>query len=568
MTVSLEDLALSERERAFHAPRAGDVALLGVLIAVLLGNGAWIWRQLGAQSPVGRAIFFGLLLLCIYWCVLVYTLKLSLAVGVSPRSISVVRGPWRAEIRWSELTRLMERVQPLDGRRYRWVIAQARDGRRISVREDAIGDYASFRREAYERYRVWRDHGGTWGATGSGPFVARETILDEARWWGISGALIALSGVYFVLLLPASNPLGYALLALAIVCLALLARAFLLRQRYTIDRQVVEARSALRQTRLTWGQVTKVERTRHPISGVILAGVALGRLAVRLASRGDTGIRSFAWSPRVPEYLTLRGGGRHVRIRLHRLMQPDELLAWVEFYDQAQRAGSAARSRPRGAAATSAPLATAGPTSRPLSAEPLTPDMSGASGPLDPWGAGRQGEPVAAQPPRAASPSRPFSPRTPSSPHLRDFERHDGAMPDEGDDATLGRQRSIPDNADLPTTDTPAASPDDAWLRETAALSRIMRVDTGEAGPAAQTPASPRWDANWPAPSSRAAEDTQWDETAGDEAAYPDEEELTYSEAEAIQPWRSEDWQPPILPRFGPSDGGRGPQRDESERER
>ncbi|HEY7850674.1 MAG TPA: hypothetical protein VIC27_11455, partial [Ktedonobacterales bacterium] len=376
-TVRLEDVALSDRESRFYAPRAGDLALLGVLVAVLLGNGVWIWRQLGANSHAGRAVFFGLLLLCVYWCAVVYTLKLSLSVRVSPRSISVARGPWQVEIRWSELTRLMERMQTLDGRRYRWVIAMARDGRRISVREDAIGDYARFRREAYERYRLWRDHGGTWGATGSGPFVAREIVRDEAQWWAVGAVMIALPGLYFALLLPETNPLGYLLLAGTAACLFMLARAFLLRQSYTIERQYIEARSMVKRTRLTWAEVAHVERARHPVSGVILSGVALGRLALRLASRGDAGIRSFAWSPRVPEYLILRGGGRQTRIRLHRLMQPDELLAWIEFYDQVRRS---TRSRPLSgplsgpltgprAGATTGPTAaraTAAPTSGPI----------------------------------------------------------------------------------------------------------------------------------------------------------------------------------------------------------
>ncbi len=490
MTVPLEDLALSERESFFHAPRAGDVALLGVLVAVLLGNGVWLWRQMGADSHVGRAVFFGLLLLCVYWGAVVYTFKLSLAVGISPRSISVIRGPWRAEIRWSELTRLMERVQAQDGRRYRWIIAIARDGRRISVREDAIGDYARFRREAYERYRVWRDHGGTWGATGSGPFAARETVRDEAQWWGFLAAMIALPGLYFALLLPETNPLGYLLLAAALVCLAMLARAFLQRQSYTVDQRAVEARSALRRTRLTWGEVTKVERIRHPVGGVILSGVALGRLALRLAARGDTGIRSFAWSPRVPEYLVLRGGGRQARIRLHRLMQPDELLAWVEFYDQVRRPASATRSRPR-PEAESAPVAsrTTGPVSRPLSAASLTPDMSGASGPLDPWGAGRQGDPVASQPTvRVTTPPTPPTPptrakRTLTSPRLPDFE-----PPVEALTQSPHAPESADEAPDLPTVRTPATSApadasDDAWLRETSALNSMRSSE-----PAPQTP--------------------------------------------------------------------------------
>src|SRR6185437_6780205 len=100
--------------------------------------------------------------------------------------------------------------------------------------------------------------------------------------------------------------------------------------------------------------------------------------------RGDAGIRSFAWSPRVPEYLILRGGGRQIRIRLHRLMQPDELLAWIEFYDQVRRSTSATRSRPMSgplteprAGATSGPLtanAATGPASEPLHAANPTPD--------------------------------------------------------------------------------------------------------------------------------------------------------------------------------------------------
>ncbi len=606
VTVPLEDLTLSERESIFHAPRSGDVALLGVLIAVLLGNGAWIWRQLGADSHVGRAVFFGLLLLCVYWCAIVYTFKLSLSVRISPRSVSVVRGPWHIEIRWNELTRLMERMQTLDGRRYRWVIALARDGRRISVREDAILDYAHFRREAYERYRLWRDHGGTWGATGSGPFLARETVRDEAQWWLIGAAMIALPGLYFTLLLPETNPLGYLLLALAVGCLVMMARVFLLRQSYTIERQYIEARSAVKRTRLSWTEVSKVERMRHPVGGVILSGVALGRLALRLASRGDAGIRSFAWSPRVPEYLILRGGGRQARIRLHRLMQPDELLAWIEFYDQVRRSASATRSRP-----TSAPLAgpttgpvtgpragatraTAGMASGPLSAQSITPDMSGPSGPLDPWGAGRQGEPVTAQPTTLKTP---FVARTPTSPRMPD-------MPD------MPEMPVTPWSADEPD-DRPAASQDDAWLRETGAL---LSVDGGgepvapivsappdrwtrqrerpqpaydeyadwhaepapmpapqiphpqmpappmpappmpaPQTPAPQTPAtsappqpnaawepSERWDADLPG-----IDNTQYDDL------YQDEEETPTGEVEAA-PWREEGWQPPILPRFGP----------------
>lgn len=568
-TVRLEDLALSDRESRFYAPRAGDVALLGVLVAVLLGNGAWIWRQLGAGSHAGRAVFFGLLLLCMYWAAIVYTFKLSLSVRVSPRSIGVARGPWQVEIRWSELTRLMERMQTLDGRRYRWVIAIARDGRRISVREDAIGDYARFRREAYERYRVWRDHGGTWGATGSGPFVARETARDEAQWWGVGAAMIALPGLYFTLLLPETNPLGYLLLAGTVACLGMLARAFLLRQRYTIERQYSEARSALKRTRLTWSEISKVERLRHPVSGVILSGVALGRLALRLASRGDAGIRSFAWSPRVPEYLILRGGGRQIRIRLHRLMQPDELLAWIEFYDQVRRAPSATRSRPLSGSLTrpAEARASSGPMSGPISAPTLTPDLSGASGPLDPWGAGRQGEPAATQPTTPHTLKTPFFARTPTTPRLPD-------MPHAPD---------MPDASDLPTRRTPAASQDDSWLVETNAQPSVGAHETPplpaanftppepwsehaagwQAEPAPQAfpdPHGPQAPGGWSGGGQRWADDLWGADDSHDGRDGRDSRDghgnydgdVADEQATPPTPWRDAGWQPPILPRFGP----------------
>ena len=631
VTVRLEDLALSDRESVFHAPRAGDVALLGVLVAVLMGNGVWIWHQLGVNSQAGRAVFFGMLLLCFYWCAVVYTLKLSLSVRVSPRSLSVVRGPWQVEIRWSELSRLMERMQTLDGRRYRWVIAMARDGRRISIREDAIGDYARFRREAYERYRLWRDHGGTWGATGSGPFVARETVRDEAQWWAVAALMIALPGLYFALLLPETNPLGYVLLGGASACVVMLTRAFLLRQSYTIERQYIEARSALGRTRLTWSEVSKVERVRHPVSGIILSGVALGRLALRLASRGDSGIRSFAWSPRVPEYLILRGGGRHARVKLHRLMQPDELLAWIEFYDQVRRSSSASRSRPTsgplaGARASggpaSGPLAssTSRPLSGPVSSPNLTPDMSDASGPIDPWGEGRQGEPATARPSQPIT-SRtlktPFVGRTPTTPHLPDLPN--GAPP---------RQTSAPYSAQLPdqpTVRTPATSGDDAWLRETSAQPSV-EASASNQEPAQQwqggerqavDPHSPRGEHGqydqyddqrgaWPEPAWQATPlpshtpmpapqtpqtphettagagwmpgqqwpDDPWASDAAAEERYPDESEMAQSDAEASSeapseaPWREEGWRPPILPRFGPPGDERASDRDDPPRQR
>jgi hypothetical protein len=69
--------------------------------------------------------------------------------------------------------------------------------------------------------------------------------------------------------------------------------------------------------------------------------------------------------------------GRQVRVNLHQLSRPDELLAWVEFYEQVARQSL----RPQ----TVAPAFQAAPEAQPA-------DLTGASGPVDPWGAGRGGD--------------------------------------------------------------------------------------------------------------------------------------------------------------------------------
>jgi hypothetical protein len=482
-TIRLEDQQLPDREVAFYTPRAGDWLLLAVLVAALLGIGARVWSQLGWSDPGGQAIFFGLLLLAIFWTALIYTFKLSLAIRVGPQGLAIVRGPWRVELRWSEITRLMERPQMISGRRYRWVVALARDGRRIQVREDALLDYERFRREVYERYRLWRDHGGTWGATGGGPFVAKEVVAEGTGWWALAALLVALSGLYLALLLPSIRLAGYALMALALLCLAMVVSSFLRRRTYALDGRMIEARGLLDRVQLAWRDVAKVERTRHPAGGVILAAVAVGRFALRLAARGDAGIRGFAWSPRVPEYLTLRGGGRHARIRLHHLAQPEELVAWIDFYTGLRRASP---SRPLEPVAPEAPRragVTSGPVETAVAAaitedmdEERAPDLSGVSGPLDPWGGNRRGEPAASAPRGGSAPLHEPLPE----PLFRG--------------APLSASFREPDGLDLPPDAVAAADGieqnDEAWLRETSAL---FSMSAGApTSPAPKVPEEPR----------------------------------------------------------------------------
>ncbi|HEV8192101.1 MAG TPA: hypothetical protein VGP82_11555, partial [Ktedonobacterales bacterium] len=110
-TVRLQDLALSDRDSVYHAPRGGDWLVLALLIAVLVGNGLYVWHQFGWDSRPGRAIFFGLVLICLFWSALVYTFKLSVNIRVGPHGFNLVRGPWNTQLAWAEISRLVERSE-------------------------------------------------------------------------------------------------------------------------------------------------------------------------------------------------------------------------------------------------------------------------------------------------------------------------------------------------------------------------------------------------------------------------------------------------------------------------
>lgn len=400
--------------------------LLGLVTLGLLGTGLYDWMRLGTDDHTGRAVFFGLMLVAIFWGALVYIFKLSMCVQVGPHGISLVRGPWRTELFWRDTARLVERTLPDGGQRFRWVVVMARDGRELRVREDMVANYVRFRAEVYERYLLWRDHGGTWGASGSGPFTATDIVANSVAWWLFAGGLVLLPGLYFWFLLPETGLTGLVLIALTILCCVEALATFLGRQTYTVGpKEITRKRPAQPTTQLRWRNVSRIDRARHPAGGLIRVAIAIGRLLMEIAARTDSRFKSFAWSPRVPEYLTLRGEGRHVQIRLHRLTRPDEMLAWVEYYERIGRRGATSQSEPvappqQGAAgrpaAYTANLA-GGATPR----GDVPAGVAGA-GPFDPWAEGFEGAlpadayPTELQPAVNASrpPASPFPARSPA----------------------------------------------------------------------------------------------------------------------------------------------------------
>lgn len=569
-TVRLKDLALSDRESVFRTPRSGDWAVLALLVVGLSGCGLFTWYRLGPQHDhVGRAIFFGTLLLCAFWTATVYTFKLSLCACVGPHGVSVVRGPWRTELPWREVARMTERVQPSGGQRYRWLVVFARDGRRLQIREDLVNDYARFRLEVFERYAMWRDHGGTLGAAGSGPFITQEMLSAQVSWWLVLALIVLLPGLYFALVLPETGLIGPVLIGLACLCALLSLRSVLRRHTFTIDAKAITAHRPGRTTTLPWREVARVDRTRHRHNPLVRLAIVAAGASIALATRTDQRVQIFDWRPRVPEYLTLRGAGHLVRVALHRLPRPDDLLAWVEFYESVGRKTAARDTEAREARRTGAPVPQPQPQRAPITIDLSTPASApepAPGAPADPWA-----EPTAKVPSLAAN----------------------GSASSGGEDAWL---RDEPDNSDLETVEMARAASPSSPPNNEASIGHEHSKRTHPSGSwAAQQPPVPQqpvpepmatptsaprgWGAAaWQQPQPQPQPQPQ--EPSGEREGpapldFPDEYETDqqptdYSAdlAASFAAWRTDpQWQPPQLPRFGPPpspDPGEPEQREDT----
>lgn len=586
---NLRDLALDDSEHSFYAPRGGDYAILGLVVATLLATGLLAWHQLAAQSSgagwhAGRAIFFGFLLISLYWAAILYAFKLSVGIRLGPGGMSVLRGPWQTELRWREVARLVERTQMVDGQRLRWVVALARDGRRLQIREDMVGDYLGFRKEIYDRYRLWRDHGGTWGATGGGPFVARETISTQVSWWGALAGLVILPGLYFLVLLPETGLVGPLLLTAGIICAFLSLWALARRQTYRVDAKAIASSRLMGTTvHLPWREVARVDRSRHPWSGIIQTGIVVGRLGLKLAMRNEKRMRSFDWSPRIPEYLTLRGAGHQVRIKLHRLARPDELLAWVEFYERVGRRVVAAESGVRRKSTSAKITRDVEPeTTQTETAPPANIPHSG--GPFDPWANDVTGAPTVQLPEQPRVAAQPQASAAADA-WLRDETGALDGIAARAEEAPTQEVPAVTFQAylerDTPESFTRHAAHedlhdfvdledlDDLGDVPTAKMEAVAPVP--QAGPptpplGSPVPVSHSLDQLW-APAER--EESELPEAPPERPTSPDNEQEMAVEtstarrdlferfAPKSRPTRhgtdtSGDWQPPILPRYGP----------------
>ena len=372
-------MAQTDQDSVYHAPRAPDWLWLERLRARRaglrrLGLGATRHGQRGrtrrllrrgaAGAPLGRADL--------------HLQALGERRGWPGRDGPDARPLWRTQLPWAEVGRLVERSNVSNGQRYRWLVALARDGRELRIREDMVSYYERFRVEVYERYRLWEDHGGTWGTTCWRPVHRPPTTSSNLIvWWLIGAAATLLPGLYFALLIPDGLILGpdADLLRAALPAYGR-DSAWLSRQTYTVDGSGgLRPAVPMGATALPWTDVMRVERLRSPARLLYRIGILFGHLLLLVAARADGRVESFEWAPQVPELLRRpRESGRQVRVNLHRLARPGSSCS--------RGSSSTSRSRARPCAHRPPPRR----TSLPPEAQPA--DLTGASGPLDPWGAG------------------------------------------------------------------------------------------------------------------------------------------------------------------------------------
>jgi hypothetical protein len=328
------------RARVYRGRHGGDWLVLALFAVMPLATGISIWLQLGWHSATGRAAFWGLALFATALAWAIYASRIAVRILVSHDGLAIRHGPRRWSLAWSEVSRLLERSQLLEDQRYRWVVAETRDGRRLQVREDRVADYPRFRADVYAAYQEWREQSGSFGARlasrSSGLLIERE-LPGGSRWLAYVAVAALAMGIYLWTMIPAARLVGAALVAGGVLTAGARASAWLRRQTVAVDGDGIEVHHRLQSRRLEWDAVSRVERRRHPLGQGVVALAGAVRRASDLLGRSNPWTGGSPWAPRVPEGLILRGAGRQIRIRLDQLEHPDVLVAQVDRFTRVRR---------------------------------------------------------------------------------------------------------------------------------------------------------------------------------------------------------------------------------------
>lgn len=320
------------RAQVFRARHVGDWCAAALFLAIPIATGVDLWSRLGWRSESGRLLFLALALLGVGAAALYYVARIAVRVLVTPEGIAALRGPWRHEMRWREVARLRERTETLDRHPVRWLVAEAHDGRRLQVREDLVEDYARLRAAVYGAQQRWRALDAA-GADQSGTheplYVAQQTPAPAGA--HIVAALLAMTvALYLWALLPALRIPALALGAGGAALLVARLLGMLRRRSFAFDDDGVEAWSRFPTIRLEWRDVSRRDQIRPRARLLSRAAVWVGERLQALLAGHSNWVAGAPWPRRAPVVLLLRGGGRRLALPLHRMRDPDAVLARVE----------------------------------------------------------------------------------------------------------------------------------------------------------------------------------------------------------------------------------------------
>ncbi|HEV2237481.1 MAG TPA: hypothetical protein VGR57_12535 [Ktedonobacterales bacterium] len=319
--------------RTYRSPHGRDWLILAFFAALPIATGLDVAHELGWATQAGRLALLIAVTIGVAWAVTYFAFRIAIAVRVSETGLAVRRGPWHGAITWRDMRRLSERARAAGFAGERWIVAEAEDGRRLTIAAASLTDYEGFVADINAAFADWRAHAAelTQAAVQLDvPFLAVERAQPSA-WLLLSGVGIAAFGATFYVIARAWSWPGALLAAfgLALFCLAL--RRGIGSRTLLLDTRGVALRGRFGASNLAWSSITGVERQRGASVPARATGRALALAQFHLLALGKW-TDGKEWAPPEPIALVIKGAGRRIRLRLDRVAEPADLLAHLELH--------------------------------------------------------------------------------------------------------------------------------------------------------------------------------------------------------------------------------------------
>jgi hypothetical protein len=322
------DLQWRSATRVYRSSHRNDWLILLFFAALPLATSADIAYELGWSSQSGRLAMLAGAVIATTWATAYYAMKIAVHVSVSASGLAVHQGPWHGEITWREMARLSERARGA-GAADRLIVAEAMDGRRLTIPSSSLGQYERFVSDINATFTDWRTH-------------AEQPLRDDTRldlplaaaerphhvvWLLALGLGIGVVSATLLAISHGGSWLGAALAVAGVALATFAVRRRLATRTMFVDDQNISVRSRLTTSTLAWSGVTGVEQHRDQVNDIAgRVGHLIGRALHRALSL-DRWTGGDPWPHPAAIELVIRGAGRRLRVRLDRIEAPEELQA-------------------------------------------------------------------------------------------------------------------------------------------------------------------------------------------------------------------------------------------------